>query len=256
MPDTRCYTSDLWVFVLFLVEQWDCVSSEDQAVEDCACFYKWTHHTLLHHKSPLSVTPNLPGGEAARLWITVQLSLSPWVPAHLQEWGMDTLNLPRTRQQKMWSFQCGWITSNWVIKLLHCIIILTSLPFSGEDKPNFNLLLIESLSRDWLHPYTVIQHFFLLLPLPLSIHCTLCWWKETSLFIRENSAWSRSGLLTCSLGCYHRADFPSQQKNSWGLQCGSLLQGICYSFLCWGTWQFPLVDVRILKDIWTALEEG
>lgn len=209
------------------------------------CFYAWIHHTLLHHNLPCqshqtSQEEKQPGCELLSSFP------SPHGCLHTcRNEGWTYLTFPELA--KLWSFQHGWVTSNWVIKLLHCIIILTSLPFSGEDKPNFNLLLIESLSRDWLHPYTVRQLFFLLLPFPLSISCTLCWWKETSLFIREKSAWSRSGLLTYSLGCYHRADLSSQQKNCWGLQFGSLLQGICCSFLCWGTWQFPLEDVRILK---------
>lgn len=67
---------------------------------------------------------------------------------------------PQKEAAGLWSFHCGWVTSKRAIKLLQCIIILTSLPFSGEDKPNFNLLLIESLSRDWLHRYAVRGLFF------------------------------------------------------------------------------------------------
>lgn len=44
MPDNSCYTSKLWVFVLSQVEQWDCISSEDQAVEDSA----EPQHLFLH----------------------------------------------------------------------------------------------------------------------------------------------------------------------------------------------------------------
>jgi len=72
------------------------------------------------------------------------------------------------------------------------------LPFSEEDKPNFNLLVIESLSRDWLHPYAVRWLFIssVVVPPPSSTHHIPNADEKKHLYSLEKTAWSQPGPLT------------------------------------------------------------
>ena len=56
MPDTGCYTSKLWDLVLSLVEQWDWISSEVQAMEDSAEPQQLLLHTDPSHTSAPQVS--------------------------------------------------------------------------------------------------------------------------------------------------------------------------------------------------------
>lgn len=60
MPDTSCYNSKLWDLVLYMVEQWDWVSSSVQMLENSAEPQQLFLHTDPLHTSAPQTSVSVP----------------------------------------------------------------------------------------------------------------------------------------------------------------------------------------------------